>query len=134
MSREPESIELPHDLVEGMRRVDRSVAVLTPAVDRRVADAAAAHFRHRRTHLPRPARRWATAGTLAAGVALAAVLVRIQTGIEPVLTANDFDGSGVVDILDAFALARANPGPPGPAQARIDALIMDIVAIGGSSP
>ena len=134
MSTEPDIIELPDDFIEEMRRLDRSVSMLTPGVDRRLADAAAAHFRHRPTLRRRPARRWAMAGTLAASVAIGSLLVRNQSGIEPALPANDFDGSGVVDILDAFALASMAEGAVGPPQARIDALIMDIVAVNGGSP
>ena len=134
MSTSPESIELPDELIDEMRRMDRSVAVLTPAVDRHVADAAAAHFRHRRPRLSNPVRRWAMAGTLAASLVVGALVLRVQTGIEPSPLANDVDGSGVVDILDAFALARTNQNRTPSTQARIDALIVDIVTVNGLSP
>jgi len=52
--------------------------------------------------------------------------------MEPAMLANDIDGSGVVDILDAFALARMSDGAA--SQAQIDALIGDIVALNGTSP
>lgn len=133
MSTEPESIELPDDLIDEMRRMDRSVAVLTPVVDRHVTDAAAAHFRHRRPRLPNRLRSRAMAGTLAASLVVGALVVRVQTGIEPGPLANDVDGSGVVDILDAFALARMNQDTTPSAQDRIDALVMDIVALNGFS-
>lgn len=134
MSTEPESIELPDDLIDEMRRMDRSVAMLTPVVDRHVADAAAAHFRHRRPRLSNPVRRLAMAATLAASLVVGALVVRVQTGIEPGPFANDVDGSGVVDILDAFALAKMNQDTTPSAQARIDALVTDIVALNGFPP
>ena len=132
MNTETESIELPNDVVEGLKRLDKSVAVLTPAVDRRVADAAAAHFAERPDRRRPARRRWAVAGTLAASLAVGVFLVRMQTGMEPAMLANDFDGSGAVDILDAFALARMDEERV--AQARIDALIADIVALNGIAP
>lgn len=132
MSSESESIELPGELVEGLRRLDKSVAVLTPAVDRRVAEAAAAHFEDRPERAYPKLRRWAVAGTLAASLAVGVFLVRTQTDMESAMLANDIDGSGVVDILDAFALARMNDAEA--SQAPIDRLIRDIVALNGTSP
>ena len=132
MSTESKSIDLPGDIVEGLRRLDKSVAVLTPAVDRRVANAAAAHFEHRPDTVRPKKRRWAVAGALAASLAVGVFLVRTQTDMEPAMLANDIDGSGVVDILDAFALARMSDGAA--SQAQIDALIGDIVALNGTSP
>ena len=132
MSTESESIDLPGDIVEGLRRLDKSVALLTPAVDRRVAEAAAAHFEHRPYTIRPKKRRWAVAGALAASLAAGVFLVRTQTYMESAMLANDIDGSGVVDILDAFAMARMSDGAA--SQAQIDALIGDIVALGGTSP
>ena len=120
MPPETESIELPSDLVEGSKRLDKFVAVLTPSVDCRVSKAAAG--------------RWALVGALAASLVVGVFLERMQTGMEPALLANDIDGSGVVDILDAFALARVNGGLAQGPQAEIDALIMHIVALNGTSP
>lgn len=132
MSIESESIELPNDVVEGLRRLDTSVSVLTPAVDRRVAEAAAGHFADRPARAYPTRRRWALAGTLAASLAVGVFLVRSQTDMESALLANDIDGSGVVDILDAFALARMNDAAG--SQAQIDVLIRDIVSVNGISP
>lgn len=132
MNTETESIELPDDVAEGLGRLDKSVAVLTPAVDRRVTDAAAAHFAERPDRRRPARRRWAVAGTLAASLAVGVFLVRMQTGMEPAMLANDFDGSGAVDILDAFALARMDEERV--AQGRIDSLIADIVALNGIAP
>ena len=134
MNPDPESIELPSDVVKGLKRLDTSVAVLTPAVDRRVSKAASAHFAQRPDSTRPAARPWALAGTLAASLAVGVFLARMQGELEPALLANDIDGSGVVDILDAFALARVNGGSGETPQAEIDALIMDIVALNGISP
>ena len=146
MNIEKESIELPNDLVEGLKRVDTSISLLTPAVDRSVAEAAAAHFDARPRAVPatgpsrklpgaapRP-RRWAIAGTLAASLMAGLFLLRVQQDAGPSLPANDFDGSGVVDILDAFALARTNGGASDATQDEIDALVMQIVSLGGGAP
>ncbi len=132
MNPEPETVELPRDLVERLERLDRSVSMLTPAVDRQVREAAAVHFAERPDSARPASRRWAVLGTLAASLVAGAFLVRMQTGMEATLLANDIDGSGVVDILDAFALARMD-GAPG-SQAEIDALIGDIVALDGTLP
>lgn len=132
MNRETESSELPGDLVREMQRLDRSLAVLTPAVDRQVAAAAAAHFRHRRERARPAMRRWAISGALAASLVIGVFVIRPQPGVEREFSAHDLDGSGVVDILDAFALARMNQGSPAESQAEIDALIREIVALNGS--
>ena len=132
MSTESESIDLPGDVVQGLRRLDKSVAMLTPAVDRRVAEAAATHFEDRPHTVRSKKRRWAVTGALAASLAIGVFLVRTQTDMESAMLANDIDGSGVVDILDAFALARMSDGAA--SQAQIDALIGDIVALNGTSP
>ncbi len=129
MNPETESIELPNDVAEGLKRLDKSVALLTPAVDGRVTDAAAAHFAERPDRRRPARRRWAVAGTLAASLAVGVFLVRMQTGMEQAMLADDFDGSGAVDILDAFALARMDEERV--AQAQVDALIAEIVALNG---
>ena len=134
MKPDPESIELPGDLIQEMERLDKSLAVFTPDVDRRVAAAAAAHFRHRPERARPATRRWAMAGGLAASLVIGVFLARLQTTPGPDPLANDIDGSGVVDILDAFALARMNQSPPAAAQAEIDALITNIVALNGTAP
>ena len=134
MKPETESIQLPDDLVEALKRIDKSVAVLTPAVDRRVGEAAAAHFGARPQRVARLPRRWAITGTLAAGLMVGLFLARIQNDIEPQLLANDIDGSGVVDILDAFALARMNASLGGTTQDEIDALVLQIVSLNGITP
>ena len=134
MKSESERIELPSDLIREMKRLDKSLAVLTPDVDRRVAAAAAEHFRRRPARARAATRRWAMAGGLAASLVIGVFLVRMQTTPGSAPLANDIDGSGVVDILDAFALTRMNQGPPAASQAEIDALITNIVALNVTAP
>ena len=95
------------------------------------------------------------AGSLAASLLVGVLFWRTQTPMEPIRVAsvapvpNDIDGSGVVDILDAFALARMAREGSVPAiraktdsvprmartdgasatRAEIDALAMSIVAL-----
>lgn len=135
MSHETESFDqLPDAIIERMRARDGAVAVLTPAVDRTVAERARAQFAPRRT---RPAaRRWyvPTAAAAAAAVALVALFVARpfdEARVESFRVADDVDGSGQVDILDAFALARARrDDPDAVSQDRIDALADRIVSLG----
>ena len=168
MNTDNDSIDLPGDVIEGLARLDGNVTVLTPAVDRRVAEAARAHFADRPQAPDRPrlahrhqtadrsprrwpttrrratTRRWAMAGTLAASLTVGLLLVRTQYVVQPelqraestsadMLAAGDIDGSGSVDILDAFALASmGGDGPGALPQSEIDALVSRIVALDGS--
>ena len=161
-------LQLPDDLVRELKRLDTAVAVLSPDADRRVVEAAGAHFGERPVRARTAARRWAITGSLAASFLVGVVFWRMQAPVEearfaPVVpvaevavvapVADDIDGSGVVDILDAFALARRARGaaasPAGQArsdvraraartdrtpamQARIDALAMSVVALNGT--
>jgi len=134
MNPETETTELPQELIEGLKRIDTSIAVMTPAVDRRVREAAAAHFAERPHRVARPPRRWAITGTLAASLMAGLLLVRMQGDVEQGLLANDFDGSGTVDILDAFALARMDGDLGDATQNEIDALIMQVVSLNGAAP
>ncbi|MCY4487177.1 MAG: hypothetical protein OXF11_08695 [Deltaproteobacteria bacterium] len=137
-----EEIDLPEDLIQGLARLDRTVAVMSPEADRHIAEAAKDHFADR----PRRARpagfRWAMAGSLAASLLVGVLLWRTYTPVGPadlrVATVasipDDIDGSGAVDILDAFALARMARGDQAPAaRAKVDALAMSIVALEGSA-
>lgn len=135
-------VDLPEELAGELARLDRSVAVMSPEADRRIAEAARDHFGTR----PRRARpagvRWAMAGSLAASLLVGVLLWRTYTPMGPadlgVTTvtsiSDDIDGSGTVDILDAFALARMARGDQAPAaRAKIDALAMSIVALDSSA-
>ena len=134
MQQERDDNELPAELIEDLARLDKSLAVMTPAVDRRLAEAARAQFGARPERRRMTPRRWAFAGSLAAGLSVAAVLWLPEDGVDPTLLADDIDGSGVVDIRDAFALARmAGEDRTPAAQERIDALAMRVVALHAAS-
>ena len=133
-----EDLDLPDELIQGLARLDKAVAVLSPDADRRIAEAARAHFGERPRRARSAGRRWAMAGSLAASLLVGVLFWRAQTPVEDLRVAsvanvaNDIDGSGVVDILDAFALARMGAADRTPAaQAAIDALSMRIVALDG---
>ena len=137
-----EDLDLPDELIEGLARLDKAVAVLSPETDHRIAEAARTQFGQRPRSARTAGRRWAMVGSLAASLLVGVVFWRAQTPVEEqelqvatvARVANDIDGSGAVDILDAFALARMERGDRAPAaQARIDALAMNIVALNGSA-
>ena len=131
-----EDLDLPDELIQGLARLDKAVAVMSPDADRRIAEAARVHFGERPRRARSAGRRWAMAGSLAASLLVGVLFWRAQTPVEDLRVAsvaNDIDGSGVVDILDAFALARMQAADRTPAaQAEIDALSMRIVALDGS--
>jgi hypothetical protein len=131
--------DLPRRIAERLAAREGTVAVVTPHVDAAIARSAAEHFAgrpgrgrfaappRRLRHLPR---RWAvTAAAAAVLVALLVVRPVGELGRAP-LVADDFDGSGRVDILDAFALARSRAADPARiSQADIDALATRIVSL-----
>ena len=130
-----EDLDLPDELIQGLARLDKAVAVMSPDADRRIAEAARVHFGERPRRARSAGRRWAMAGSLAASLLVGVLFWRAQTPVEDLRVAsvaNDIDGSGVVDILDAFALARMQAADRTPAaQAEVDALSMRIVALDG---
>jgi hypothetical protein len=132
MNRPEEELELPAPIADRIRARDRSIALLTPEVDRAVIDSAHRYFSKTR-RLVRPVRRWAPA--VAAAVAL--VIIAIVAPFSELsdrrnLSVDDIDGSGQVDILDAFALARRRTAEPDIVeQTRIDELARRIVALSG---
>ena len=131
-----EDLDLPDELIQGLARLDKAVAVMSPDADRRIAEAARVHFGERPRRARAAGRRWAMAGSLAASLLVGVLFWRAQAPVEDLRVAsvaNDIDGSGIVDILDAFALARMRAADRTPAaQAEIDALSMRIVALDGS--
>lgn len=127
--------DLPEALIERLRASERDPSQLTPAVDRAVLAAAETQFAPRRRRTA-AGRRWYYPAAAAAAVALVALFVARpfdNERPEAIRLADDVDGSGQVDILDAFALARAREADPGAVnQARIDELVRRIVTLGPS--
>ena len=131
---EDEFTDLPRALAERLAAQERSLTLLTPQVDEAVRRAAAAHFATRDAGARRArTRRWAIPAAAAAAAVLLAVLVtrpQDNVGTDTRLAADDVDGSGRVDILDAFALARARAADPGRVTpGEVDALAARIVSL-----
>lgn len=116
--------DLPDSIAAHLERLDRASAIVDPRTDRAVVDEARRYFlaaRPRRA-ARMPAPRWAL--PLAAAAALLVAVLVVQP-FGSLRAPDDVDGSGRVDILDAFALARAQAD-----QKRIDALAARIVSLG----
>ncbi|HJR70714.1 MAG TPA: hypothetical protein VKA43_11780 [Gammaproteobacteria bacterium] len=127
--RDQELETLPQALVSRLKASDRAQPIVDPRTDRAVLDAARAYFAQRPVAAARYRRRFAMPLGAAAAVLLAVLVVR-SFGPEPVALADDVDGSGRVDILDAFALARAaRDDASGVAAARIEELGYRVVAL-----
>lgn len=102
--RQPDSRALRDDL----RAIAEPRRELSAGVRERVlAHAAAARGRRRPTRAVRPLwrRRWAVAGVAAAACVLLVVGPRVFRDDSPL--AGDVDGDGVVDVRDAYLLARS---------------------------
>ena len=133
MPQETESFDqLPDAIVARLKARDRGLALLTPAVDRAVDTAAREQFAPRRSRTA-ATRGWRYTAAAAAAVALIAVFIAQpfapSDALRPRLT-DDVDGSGRVDVLDAFALARSRANDPGAvSQSRIDELVASIVSL-----
>ena len=133
MTQETEQFDqLPDAIVARLKARDRSLALLTPAVDRAVETAAREQFAPRRSRTA-AAQGWRYTAAAAAAVALIAVFIAQPFAPDEALRprlADDVDGSGRVDVLDAFALARSREIDPGAvSQSRIDALLAGIVSL-----
>ncbi len=91
--------ELPRDLIQALRN-EESVSILVPkAVDEAILRSAADQFGQR----PKQPRSWRVPAAIAATLTVG--LVAVQLIRSPDLE-GDIDGSGQVDVLDVFALAR----------------------------
>ena len=121
--------QLPQALVEALRGADTSLAVIDPHTDRRVLAEAREHFAARPERL-RPVRtRWAVAAAAAVIVAAFLVVRPLELLQPPRGGADDIDGSGQVDVLDAFALARMSVSDESIGDREINALLGRIVAL-----
>lgn len=124
-------IELPRALVERLRQQDRTIRALTPQVDRKVIAAAQSQFAERNAtqtvpHTAHQASAWGIAAAAAAALAFVVVTLR-----DPQLP-GDYDGSGSVNVLDAFALSRElSENPQFAANDTVDSLMNRIVALDG---
>ena len=133
MNESPDDIpELPDTLADALRRRESAPLLVPRLVDAAILREARSHVaRRERTFLPPLRYYWASA----AAVAAVAIVILATTTLRhdaPSATrlADDVDGSGQVDVLDAFALARRETEHPDPeAQARIEALLARIVAL-----
>jgi hypothetical protein len=120
---EPQFEKLPDALVARLKRADRSQPIVDPRTDRAIIDDGRRHFLAVRPPRARkPVIRWALPLAAAAAL-LVAVLVLRPFGLQR--SGDDVDGSGRVDILDAFALARSQAD-----QQKVDALAARIVSLG----
>ena len=137
-----EDLDLPDELIRGLAGLDKAVAVLSPDTDRRISEAARAQFGERPRRTRTAKRRWAMAGSLAASLLVGVLFWRTYIPVKSpeIMVAtvarmpNDIDGSGTVDILDAFALARMEGGHrTATVQVRIDAVAASVVALDGSA-
>jgi hypothetical protein len=124
--------DLPAAIVARLTRADRAVPIVAPRTDEAVVSAARAQFASRPRRAASRRSRWAmSVGAMAAAILLALIVVR---PFDTLRSADDVDGSGRVDILDVFALARqrAAQGDAAATQERIDALAERIVALAPS--
>ena len=122
--------QLPSAIAERLESADRAVAIVSPAVDRGVLSQATEHFSVRRRR-----RHWAMPTAVAASVILALLIVRPGGVFGPTSAgADDIDGSGRVDILDVFALARMPANTSLDSRAEIDSLAARIVSLSPGAP
>lgn len=124
-----DAADLPAAIVARLARADRAVPIVAPRTDEAVLAAARAQFASRPRRAAVRRSRWAVpVGAVAAAILVALVVVR---PFDAPRSEDDVDGSGRVDILDAFALARmrAAQGDSAATQERIDALAERIVAL-----
>ena len=98
-----EALDLPDDLIEGLARLGKAVAVMSPEADRRIAEAAKAHFAQRPRRAPSARRLWAMAGSLAASVLVGVLFWRTQTPVDP--------PTSWLPRLPAFPTTSTVPGP-----------------------
>jgi len=119
--------DLPPALIQGLRSHDGATPMVPRSVDKAILDRAEAHFGSRRTSR----RRWALPAAAAAAAVLVTVFVvqPFEPARQTHSIADDIDGSGSVDVLDAFLLARQRVDDPSITQARVDALLGRIVSL-----
>lgn len=124
---------LPEQIIEHLRDADRSLPIVDARTDEAVLAEARAHFARRPARPARTSRRRALRiAALAAAIAGAFLIVRPIDWLRPVRDASDIDGSGRIDILDAFSLARMRTAGRPVSQEQIDELAARIVSLDAS--
>ena len=122
--------ELPEDLVRRLRAAEERQPLISARVDRALDELAREQFAKRPAAKPKAAPRWLA---VAASVLLA--LAVFQNQRQDDLPADpaygDVDGSGRVDIVDVFTLARG--GDPRVSQEDLDAFARRVVALRDAS-
>ena len=124
--------ELPDALIDALRRREHAEPLVPRVVDAALLREARSHFaRRERAYLPPLRYYWASAAAVAAVAIVIFATTTLRHDAPPAARlADDVDGSGQIDVLDAFTLARRNTEHPDPeAQARIEALLARIVAL-----
>lgn len=104
---QPQFDELPAQIVARLRAADRAEPSVDLATERAVLHSAERYFHFRRA--PRTAARMKRLVPMAAAAVVLLALLIVQP-VERLRHPDDVDGSGRVDILDAFALARLPDG------------------------
>jgi RNA polymerase sigma-70 factor (ECF subfamily) len=124
--------ELSDALIDALRRREAAPIRVPRVVDAAILRQARSHFaRRERAYLPPLRYYWASAAAAAAIVIAVFALATFRHDTPPAARiTDDVDGSGQVDVLDAFALARRDaPHPDSATQTRIEALLARIVAL-----
>lgn len=131
---------IPSPLGDDLRKVYRSSVPVPKAVDAALLAAAAGRAekaRRGRRQVPLGWRVTKWVGVAAAVVLALVIPAQFSQGPQPVVLAGDFNRDGAIDIMDAFALARAQrDGDSTISRAEVDAAAARAVrlnAIGGGA-
>jgi hypothetical protein len=132
MNERDDQFELPSEIRTRLAQQDRAASLLTPDADRSVIESARRQFAASGAR-GGTARRWAAPAVAATLIiALSVLIPYAERGRDLPAVADDVDGSGRVDILDAFALARARESTPDAVDERtVQSLARRIVALNG---
>jgi hypothetical protein len=141
MTEPPETLpDLPGALIDALRRRDRATRLVPGEVNDAILARARAQFATREVeYLPAIRNYWLTAAAAAAVVIAVFAATTFRHEAAPpaarvAASADDVDGSGQVDVLDAFALARRNAQrADSAAQTRIEALLARIVSLSSAA-
>jgi len=124
--------DLPDALIDALRRREPAAILVPREIDGAILRRARRQFATREVkYLPPIRNYWMSAAAAAAILIAVFTMTTLRHEAPPaVVIADDVDGSGQVDVLDAFALARRNAAHRDPAaQTRIEALLARIVSL-----